>query len=931
MNNIKKIQDEINQVMRFQPQEIYSKDEIITGSALVQFNTLCDNLIQAQEDLEQIRKVYKEYYDKTKGTSSFLTCDPDSKISKATFKITVELADKFDISPLSLLLPNTKIHSFSDALDNIEVKENWDEYVSSKDKNSLQTLIAFYQQHFYGADNLVDIHHIINFPIKDLQQVHEYEETGELKKITINSDFFERILNLNSLIREAYNLEKEIQEVEESGYSLKAELIKLANALFDNGTNGRFGSEGYAGPGASIAIGEFRGKWNAYYKDEFVKLADKLEQNSNTCKEMKKLITEIHQLDDGSCVDIKSKALKAATKELESVLDKNFTEEKDSNKHKETLTNLNNRYKTITAEIVKLKNEGKIKTIDSLPLDITCFLQKNKLSMKSVYNNAESINIFDLETILQQVSGISVDEMNEEDIFNNILLYPKHFLAIWNRLSEESKQEIQNHIKEDKYIYKAIANQINDPHTTDDLKERLLNITINVLTKDGENLYKIYSNLDDYNQKNYLNKLHFMISTGDHFKKIYELLDTFLLKSERNSYFEAAKDKLPSITNTGDDFKKIYELLDTFVSKSERNNYFEAVKDKLSSITNTGDDFKKIYELLNTFVSKSERNSYCEAVKSKLTSIINTKNEFENIYKIFNNIYFKTNAKEYIDFIQSKLPSLIQTKADFKWFYQKLDIKDKNNYVDVIIKDTLPSIINTAFEFYCVYEMLDAGDKNNYVDAIKDKLPSLTNAIHDFSLLYKTLDVQDRRNYVNAIKDKLTSLAHTKDEFYAIYSTLEAEYRKEYLQNLTALKDNHWFGNILNDINLLDKKTALLEALCKRSSQNVRKIFGYGGTNITFNGQIYNVTNEVAETLTQKFLSLVSNKDISYEEFHGSLITRLKECARNQPILRTDFLRSQEDRLFYNAIETKDDFFSFCWRRKNHSIIESYLSVNGAL
>jgi hypothetical protein len=894
MNNIKKIQDEINQVMRFQPQEIYSKDEIITGSALVQFNTLCDNLIQAQEDLEQIRKVYKEYYDKTKGTSSFLTCDPDSKISKATFKITVELADKFDISPLSLLLPNTKIHSFSDALDNIEVKENWDEYVSSKDKNSLQTLIAFYQQHFYGADNLVDIHHIINFPIKDLQQVHEYEETGELKKITINSDFFERILNLNSLIREAYNLEKEIQEVEESGYSLKAELIKLANALFDNGTNGRFGSEGYAGPGASIAIGEFRGKWNAYYKDEFVKLADKLEQNSDTRKKMERLVEEIHKLDDGSCVDIKSKALKAVIKELESILDKNFTEEKDSNKHKETLTNLNNRYKTITAEIVKLKNEGKIKTIDSLPLDITCFLQKNKLSMKSVYNNAESINIFDLETILQQVSGISVDEMNEEDIFNNILLYPKHFLAIWNRLSEESKQEIQNHIKEDKYIYKAIANQINDPHTTDDLKERLLNITINVLTKDGENLYKIYSNLDDYNQKNYLNKLHFMISTGDHFKKIYELLDTFLLKSERNSYFEAAKDKLPSITNTGDDFKKIYELLDTFVSKSERNNYFEAVK-------------------------------------SKLTSIINTKNEFENIYKIFNNIYFKTNAKEYIDFIQSKLPSLIQTKADFKWFYQKLDIKDKNNYVDVIIKDTLPSIINTAFEFYCVYEMLDAGDKNNYVDAIKDKLPSLTNAIHDFSLLYKTLDVQDRRNYVNAIKDKLTSLAHTKDEFYAIYSTLEAEYRKEYLQNLTALKDNHWFGNILNDINLLDKKTALLEALCKRSSQNVRKIFGYGGTNITFNGQIYNVTNEVAETLTQKFLSLVSNKDISYEEFHGSLITRLKECARNQPILRTDFLRSQEDRLFYNAIETKDDFFSFCWRRKNHSIIESYLSVNGAL
>ncbi len=867
MNDIKKIQDEINQVVHFHHKKTYSKDEVITGSALVQFNTLCDNLIKAENDLEKIKALYKEYYNKTKGTSSFLTMNPESEISKAILKITVDIADKFKISPLSLLLPNTQIHFVSDDRYNIEDKKNWDEYVSYKGyKNSLQTLIAFYQQHFYGADNLVNVDNIISFPIKNLKQVYEYKETYDPKRITVNSDFFERILNSNSLIREAYNLENEIKEVEESGHSLKAELIKLANALFDNGVNGRYGSEGYAGVGASIAIGEFRGKWESYYKDDFLNLISI--GTSENRQAMEKLVTQIRQLDDGSCVDLKSKALKAVIKELESILDKEFIETKDSKRNEETLKKLNNRYKEITAEIGKLQNEGKIKTIDALPLDLTCFFQNGKLIMKSVYDNAESINISDLETILQQVSDISVDEMNQEDIFGNILLYPKHFLAIWNRLSDEAKQEIQKHIKEDENIYKAIANQINDPHTTGDLKERLLNITINVLTKDGDSFYKIYSNLDDSNKNNYFEavktKLPSITNTGDDFKNIYKLLDTFFWKSERNSYFEAVKTKLPSITNTGDDFKKIYDLLDTFFSKSELISYFQTTKCRLPSITNTGDDFKKIYNTLSDGVDlssifngqlpTSDRNRYFNAVNNNLASITNTRNDFEDIYKLLDSFLF-------------------------------------NSYT------------------------------NNYVDAIKDKLPSLTKTRFDFCRFYETLDVRYRNNYVNAIKDKLPSLTKTRVDCYNIYSTLEAEYRKEYLRTLTltTLKDSNWFESVLQDIELLDKKTALLESLCNKSSQNVKKIFGYGGTNIQFNGQVYNVTDEVAETLNQDFLNLVKNKDVSYEAFQGCLRARLKECASNQCTLKSSVLRSSEDEMLYQALERDEN---------QHNPMNSYLRVS---
>ncbi len=915
MNNITTIQDEINQLVQFQPQEIYSKDEIVIGSALVQFNTLCDNLTIAGDDLEKIKQVYQEYYNKTKGTSSFLTVDPNSKISEAIFKITAEIADRFKISPLALLLPaNTKIHFFAEDINNIEKKEGWDTYVENfHEKDSVKALNACYQRWFYGVDNVVESNQI-GLPVKDIKKVRELNHSDNGKLFEINPEFFERILNSNSLIREAFNLEKEIKEVEESGYSLKAELIKLANALFDNGVNGRFGSEGYAGPGASIAIGEFRGKWNAYYKDEFVKLAGKLEQNSDTRNKMEKLVTQIHQLDDGSCVDIKSKALKAAINELESILDKNFIEEKDSNKHKEILTKLNNRYKVITAEIGNLKNEGKIKTIDSLPLDLACFLQNNKLSMRSVYNNAESINIFDLETILQQVSDISVDEMNEEDIYNNILLYPKHFLAMWNRLSEESKQEIQNHIKEDEYIYKGIANQINDPHITDDLKERLLTITINVLTKDGDSFCKIYRNLDGSNKNNYFeavkNNFPFITHTGDDFEKIYDLLNTFVSKSERDSYFEAVKTKLLSITHTGDDFEKIYELLDTFVSKSERDSYFEAIQTKLPSITKTAFEFYHVYKILNV----GDRNNYVNAMKDKLPSLTHTVFEFYHVYEILD----VGDRNNYVNAMQDKLPSLTNTITDFSLLYKILDIQNKNNYVNAI-KNKLPFITDTISGFSSVYETLDVGDRNNYVDAIKDKLPSLTHIAFEFCCVYETLDVKDRKNYVDAIKDKLPSLTHTKDEFYTIYCTLEAGYRKEYFQTLTSLKDKDWFGNVLKDINLLNKKTSLLEALCQKSSQNVRKIFGYGGTNITFNGQIYNVTNEVAETLTQKFLSLVSNKDISYEKFHSFLIEGLKKYASEQSILKSYILRSTDDRMLYQALESD---------KNQHNQMSSYLGVN---
>lgn len=736
----------------------YSFHGIETSSRYTHFIQLLTDLNKSDKNKENYLFAFKHYFEQTHNTTSFITAHPESDLSLNFFKIVIDAGKAFHLSPFAFIFPNLSTINNGDYLEDLSNFEMFQEHIKENNLTDEQLpnhLSSIVQRYLCGEKTLIDKQTVCEDYIFDENR----DQRGTFRELPQGSEDYCPIpLSKDYIVR----IKRAINNDDLDNYirmtaphydpTFKGQLQYLADQLFENGVQGKYGSEDFAGSGATTAISEFIHYVLPKYQERYQKNATSLEEKIF----LSFLMTEDKKgLCDESCIDIKSGKINSFIKNHElflnglegTELQNNSTDSKD--KLRDSAQSLKEKLQTQNACTLFIDK--------ALPLDLHGLYHFTHLPLE-LYTLLVNANYISEEALEKYCKGGRLigytSRLSEEELFDAIQLHPFHLnFALEHMTPPENYTEIHNRLNNDE-IFHFIKNQLTDAQLDEARKKNYISLAIKIkksaLAKEISKYPQLYNVL-----KEALPSINVM----------FHDLIRMLKRLNLDQCVEACnimKERLPFIIETDNDLIDAAYILST----EQFGIVFDIIKEALPSLIKSTDSFESLLSILNI----DKREEACNIMKATLPFIIETAYELKTV------LYRLTPEQCTIvcNALKETLPSLIKSTTELKKEASWLG-RDKIMVIYNTMTETLPSLIKTSDDLKILLKFLEAEECIKLCNLRKATVLSVIKTSEDLVDLFGDLDKKQIKGIFKAMKETLPPLIKTGDDLTRVLRTLEAE------------------------------------------------------------------------------------------------------------------------------------------------------------
>lgn len=732
-----------------------SFEGIQTISRYMHFIELLAHLKENAESKENYLAAFKYYFDQTHDSTSFITAHPESNLSLNFYKIAIHAGNTFNLSPFNFIFPGIPV-SDDDFIDDLSNHKEFQEHIQEKNISDEQLphyLSSIVKRYICGERTLIDKKMLCENYIFDDNR----SQRGTFKELPQgNEEFFS--ISLSDSYTARINMAINNKEVEKYirmtlphyDPTFIGQLNYLADQLFENGVQGKFGSEGVAGRGAERAIAWFTQEILPKYQEIYQELG----KSKNEKKFLKFLMTKDNKgLADINCVDIKSQMIKTFIAQNESFLF-SLDEIDPENTPVEEIQTLK----------LKLRAEN-VSTLfidKGLTLDLYAFNHSNSLQfeLSTLLTNADYIPYEALKKYLKssRVIGYTIKPTKEE-FFDAVQLNPFHLnLALDHLILHKDYSDILDRLKNENALH-FIKNQLMDSHLNESRKKIFLLLGIKMgsifiqlafQSLREEKYFEFYNAIKE--------SLPSVIQTSEDLMRVLKGLHEEQCKEVCN----IMKESMPLVIKTSGDFERLLNGL----SQKQCDVVYNAMKDILPSLIETYDDFKLILKGL----SMEQCREVCYTMKEILFSFINTSNDLANVlYRLSDNSF-----EAVYNAVKTLFPSLFKTSDELGKVLFKLSTEKCEKFCREM-KETLHHLIQTSDDIEKLLFRLSKKQCDAIYDLLKVIFPSIIKTSDDLGKVLFWFSKERYEFICYDIIEIFSSIIQTNDDLNNLFSWLSEE------------------------------------------------------------------------------------------------------------------------------------------------------------